>query len=316
MSRKPRVLILSAVSVGLLIIYIFSLPSVLFIDPYSTVLEDRNQNLLSASIASDGQWRFPEGKIVPDKFKEAIILFEDKRFYSHPGIDPLSFGRAIQQNIKAKKIISGGSTLSMQVIRLARKNKNRTVMEKMIEMILSTRLELGHSKDEILALYGAHAPFGGNVVGLEAACWRYFGRGSEELSWSEAALLAVLPNNPSLIHLGKNRQRLIDKRNRLLERLARSGKFDELTLDLAKSEPIPENPLSLPRMAPHLLDRVLKEGNGQRRIKSTLDQQLQLRTSQIISDHHQRLKGNQIFNAAAVVVDVKSGNVLAYVGNT
>lgn len=316
MTRKRRLVIFSAVSIGLLILYFFSLPGILFIDPYSTVLEDRNQNLLCASIASDGQWRFPEEEVLPDKFKDAIILFEDKRFYHHIGVDPLSVGRAIQQNIKAGRIISGGSTLSMQVIRLARKNKSRTVVEKMIEMILATRLELRHSKDEVLILYAAHAPFGGNVVGLEAACWRYFGRGPEELSWSEAALLAVLPNNPTLIHLGKNRQKLIEKRNRLLDRLSRSGKFDELTLDLAKSEPLPENPLPLPRMAPHLLDRMASEGRSQQRTISTLDQQLQLRTSQIINDHHQRLKANQIFNAAALIVDVKSGNVLVYVGNT
>ena len=316
MSRKQGLLILYAISCGLLILYFFSLPSILFKDPYSTILEDRNQSLLSASIASDGQWRFPEGQRVPDKFKVAIILFEDKRFYNHPGVDPLSLARAIRQNIKARKVISGGSTLSMQVIRLSRKNRSRTFFEKTIEIILATRLELRYSKDEILGLYAAHAPFGGNVVGLEAACWRYFGRGPQELSWSEAALLAVLPNNPSLIHLGKNRQKLIDKRNRLLDRLAQSSKFDELTLDLAKSEPLPENPLPLPRMASHLLDRIAKEGRSQQRTISTVEQQLQVRTSQIIRDHHQRLKANQIFNAAALIVDVKSGNVLAYVGNT
>ena len=316
MSRKQRVLILSSTSCGLLILYFFYLPSVLFKDPYSTVLEDRYKNLLSASIASDGQWRFPEGEIISEKFKEAIVLFEDKRFYNHIGVDPLSLGRATRQNINAGRVISGGSTLSMQVIRLSRKNKSRTVFEKTIEIILATRLELRYSKEEILALYAAHAPFGGNVVGLEAACWRYFGRGSEELSWSEAALLAVLPNNPSLIHLGKNRQRLIEKRNRLLDRLAQSGKFDELTLELAKSEPLPENPLPLPRIAPHLLDRIAQAGGSEQRTVSTLDQHLQIRTSQIINDHHQRLKTNQIFNAAALIIDVKSGNVLAYVGNT
>lgn len=304
------------ISCGLIIFYLFSLPTVLFNDTYSTVLEDRNHSLLSASIAADGQWRFPEGKSIPEKFKEAIVIFEDRRFYYHIGVDPFSFGRAIRQNIQAGKIISGGSTLSMQVIRLSRKNKSRTFFEKAIEIILATRLELRYSKEEILGLYAAHAPFGGNVVGIEAACWRYFGRGPEELSWSEAALLAVLPNNPSLIHLGKNRQKLMEKRNRLLDRLAKAGKFDELSLDLAKSEPLPENPLSLPRMAPHLLDRIAKEGGAQQRTISTLDQQLQLRASQILNEHHQRLRANQIFNAAALIVDVKSGNVLAYVGNT
>lgn len=316
MLKRRRLLIWVFVILGVSILYFFSLPSILFIDPYSTVLEDHNENLLSASIALDGQWRFPEGGVISEKFKEAIVLFEDKRFYNHIGVDPLSLLRAAQQNIKAGRVISGGSTLSMQVIRLSRKNKSRTVFEKAIEIILATRLELRYSKEEILGLYAAHGPFGGNVVGLEAACWRYFGRGPEELSWSEAAMLAVLPNNPSLIHLGKNRQKLIEKRNRLLDRLSRSGKFDELTLDLAKSEALPENALPQPRMAPHLLDRIAEEGRAQQRTVSTLDQQLQLRTSQIINDHHQRLRANQIFNAAALIIDVKSGNVLAYVGNT
>ena len=316
MGKRGRWLLSGAILSGLCTLYFFSLPKILFKDSYSTVLEDRYRNLLSASIAADGQWRFPEGARVPEKFKDAILLFEDKRFYQHVGVDPLSFGRAIQQNIKAGRVISGGSTISMQVIRLSRKNKNRTILEKAIEIILATRLELRYSKEEILGLYVGHAPFGGNVVGLEAACWRYFGRGSEELSWSEAALLAVLPNNPSLIHLGKNRQRLMEKRNRLLDRLADSGRFDALTLDLAKSEPLPENPLPLPRLATHLLDRTAKEGRAQKTTISTLDYQLQLRTSQIIKDHHQRLRSNQIFNAAALVVDVKSGNVMAYVGNT
>ena len=316
MFKRRKLILAVAILFCLGIVYFFSLPTILFKDPYSTILEDRNLNLLSASIASDGQWRFPEGEIIPEKFKDAIVLFEDKRFYNHIGVDPVSLSRATRQNFKASKIVSGGSTLSMQVIRMARRNTSRTIFEKIIEIILATRLELRYSKEEILGLYAAHAPFGGNVVGLEAACWRYFGRDPEELSWSEASLLAVLPNNPSLIHLGKNRQRLMQKRNRLLDRLSLAGKFDELTLELAKSEPLPENPLPLPRIAPHLLDRAAREGNAQHKIVSTLDQQLQLRTVQIIQDHHQRLKANQIFNAAALIVDVKSGNVLAYVGNT
>ncbi|MFM9839717.1 MAG: penicillin-binding protein 1C [Cyclobacteriaceae bacterium] len=300
---------------ALAILFYFSLPKTLFSDPYSTVLEDKNKNLLSASIAADGQWRFPEEASVPDKFKEAIVLYEDKRFYNHLGVDPISIGRAIKQNISAGKIISGGSTLSMQVIRLARKNKSRTVFEKLIEVILATRLEFRYTKKEILALYASHAPFGGNVVGIEAACWRYFARPPDELSWAEAALLAVLPNNPSLIHLGKNRIRLKEKRDRLLTRLSQDGKFDSLALDLARAEPVPENPIALPRMATHLLDRASKEGKAQQKIISTIDGSLQQRVQQILNDHHQRLRANQIFNAATIVVEVKTGNVLAYIGN-
>jgi penicillin-binding protein 1C len=316
MNKKAKLVLAIGILFFAYVFYFFALPKIIFQDPYSTVVEDKNQNLLNASIASDGQWRFPAAGKVETKFADAIVFFEDKRFYQHFGVDFLSIGRAIRQNVTAGKIVSGGSTISMQVIRLSRKTKSRTVLEKIWEIILATCLEIRCSKSEILNLYAAHAPFGGNVVGLEAACWRYFGRASEELSWSEAALLAVLPNNPSLIHLGKNREKLLVKRNRLLDRLSKSGKFDELTLDLAKSEPLPLNPLPLPRMAPHLLDRITKEGGGQQRTISTLDVRLQLRTTQILNDRHQQLRANQIFNAAAIIVDVKSGEVLAYVGNT
>jgi len=300
---------------ALLVLYYFSLPGFLFNEPYSTVLEDREGKLLGATIADDGQWRFPEGSPVPQKFKEALILFEDKRFYNHPGVDILSMSRAIRQNLKAGEIVSGGSTLSMQVIRLARRNKSRTFFEKSIEAVLATRLELRSSKEEILSLYAAHAPFGGNVVGIEAACWRYFGRDASELSWSEAALLAVLPNNPSLIHPGKNREVLKAKRDRLLIRLMQSGKMDSTTYELSIAESIPENPVPLPRSAYHLLTRAIKEGYGQTRVKSTLNLPLQERVNQIVADHQQVLRGNQVFNAAALVLEVNTGKVLAYTGN-
>lgn len=308
--------IVMVIGVILITLYFFSLPDRLFRDPYSTVVEDRSGNLLSATTAADGQWRFPQEQYVPEKFKDAITLFEDKRFYHHWGVDPRSLARAIRQNLNAGKIISGGSTLTMQVIRLSRKNQSRTFVEKFIELFLATRLEWRYSKEEIMALYSAHAPFGGNVVGLEAACWRYFGRGSDELSWSEAALLAVLPNNPSLIHLGRNRDELKAKRDRLLNRLMVAGKMDDLTLRLAIAEPVPQEPKALPRSATHLLNRIISDGKAQQKIVSTLDESIQTRLLQIVDDHYQRLQGKQVFNAAALIVHVPSGKVLAYVGNT
>src|SRR6185436_6709845 len=123
----------------LLIGYYFCLPSTLFEDPYSTVLDDSQGELLSAAIAPDGQWRFPEMDTVPEKFAIAIVTYEDKRFWNHPGVDMLSFGRAMKQNFDAGEVISGGSTLDMQVIRLSRKGKGRTVLEKAIESVLATR---------------------------------------------------------------------------------------------------------------------------------------------------------------------------------
>jgi penicillin-binding protein 1C len=316
MSKKVKIGIASALTLACGLYYVFSLPDTLFNDPYSTVLKANHGELLSATIANDGQWRFPETDSVPVKFEEALIAFEDKRFYYHPGVDPLSLGRALKQNIFDGRVVSGGSTITMQVIRLSRKGKPRTVFQKFIEMVLATRLELGYSKKEIIGLYASHAPFGGNVVGLEAACWRYFGRDPYQLSWGEAALLAVLPNAPSLIHPGKNRHLLKEKRDKLLDRLVAIGKIDTFTASLSKDEMIPEEPQSLPRHARHLLTRAMKEGHAGNFIHSTLDNNLQERTEQIIHDHHQRLAANQIHNAAAIVIEVSTGRVLAYVGNT
>lgn len=315
MSRKNKIRVGWALLVIGFVVYYFSLPARLFTDPYSTVLEASNGELLSAAIARDGQWRFPEADSVPDKFAAAIITYEDKRFHSHPGVDILSLARAFRQNIAARSIVSGGSTLSMQVIRLSRKGKSRTVVEKIIEIILATRLELRYSKEEILALYASHAPFGGNVVGIEAACWRYFGRDARELSWGEASLLAVLPNAPSLMHPGKNREQLKTKRDKLLDRLRDIGRIDTFTCSLAKEEPIPEEPQLLPRAARHLLVRMQADGFAGQKIQSTLQYNLQHRIEQIMRDHHQRLAGNKIHHAAAIVADVKTGNVVAYVGN-
>ncbi len=313
--RKYYKLLLAFV-LSLCVVYYFSLPTKLFTDPYSTVVEASRGELLSAAIASDGQWRFPQRDSVNDKFAQAIVAFEDKRFWDHPGVDVRALGRAFHQNFREKKIVSGGSTLSMQVIRLSRKNRSRTVFEKIVESILATRLEIKYSKQEILSLYTAHAPFGGNVVGLEAASWRYFGRAPELISWAEAAMLAVLPNAPSLIHPGKNRVKLKHKRDKLIDRLVERQVIDAFTGQLAKAEPLPEAPHPLPMQASHLLTRMEKEGQKGKTVRSTLDLELQLRVAQILDDHHQRLKANQIYNGAILVLDVKSGKTLAYVGNT
>lgn len=296
--------------------FIFCLPSPLFTSKTCTVLEDSNGNLLAARIADDGQWRFPESKHLPMKFIISIIQFEDRNFFQHPGFNLAAFVRAVVQNIKSKKIVSGGSTLSMQVIRLFRNNKNRTIFEKIAEIILALRLELSYSKSEILMFYASHAPFGGNVVGIEAASWRYFGREADKLSWAESATLAVLPNAPSLIYPGKNQERLLVKRNRLLDRLFEAKIIDKETCELSKQEPLPGKPYPIPQIAPHLLQRAAKEGFRGKRIRSTIDGNLQERVNEIIENHHKILKANEIHNACALVLDVNTGNVLAYAGNT
>jgi len=311
---KINIVLTSAIVAVLLLLW-FSIPSKLFSDPASTVIEDKNGILLGAKIASDGQWRFPYNEKVPGKFKTAIIEFEDNHFYQHPGVNPFSLLRATYQNIRSGTVVSGGSTLTMQVIRLMRRGKPRTIKEKIIEMILAVRLEMTHSKDEILALYASNAPFGGNVVGLDAASWRYFGQNPGNLSWSEAAALAVLPNSPSLIYPGKNHYLLKEKRDRLLRTLLLNGNIDSTEYRLALAEPLPGKPLPLEQPAPHLLIRAFKEHNGER-VRTTVDHSLQVAVASVVESHHNQLKYNEIHNMAAIVLDVETGNVLAYVGNT
>ncbi|MBM3437068.1 MAG: penicillin-binding protein 1C, partial [Bacteroidetes bacterium] len=297
------------------ILYLICLPESLFNDPTSTVIEDRDGYLIGARIANDGQWRFPYNKDIPDKFKVSVTQFEDRYFFYHPGINLFSLFRAAIQNITEGEIVSGGSTITMQVIRLSRKGKPRTVFEKVIEMILAIRLEIKYSKSTILAMYAAYAPFGGNVVGLDAASWRYYGRAPAELSWAEAATLAVLPNAPSLIYPGKNHEKLVAKRNKLIDRLIAKEYIDPLSGMLAKEEALPGKPLPLEQAAPHLLDRIYKECPGQR-IRTTIDYILQKSVGEIVEIHHRELKFNEIHNAAALVLEAETGNVLAYVGNT
>jgi penicillin-binding protein 1C len=296
-------------------IWCFILPVPLFREPTATVLLDRNQQLLGARLADDEQWRFPEGNPVPEKFKNAILTFEDRYFQYHPGINPVSLIRALRLNFKAGKIISGGSTITMQVIRLSRKNPPRTYSEKIWEMMLALRLEATHSKKRILEYYAAHAPFGGNVVGLEAAAWRYFGTSADRLSWGQTATLAVLPNAPALVFPGKNKHLLRKKRNRLLDELHERGIIDDPTCNLAKEEALPGMPLPLPQEVPQLVDRALKEGKRGNFTTTTLDRSLQITTIGILEKHGDFLKANKIYNAAALVLDVNNGEVLAYVGN-
>ena len=294
------------------------LPNTLFNAPTSYIIEDKDGNLLNATIAADGQWRFPENDEVPQKFIDCITTFEDKRFFYHPGVDPVAIGRALLRNIKQKETAQGGSTITMQVMRLSQKDNKRTFLNKLKESILAVRLECRFTKNKIMALYACHAPFGGNVVGLDAAAWRYYGRASNKLSWGEMATLAVLPNAPSLVHPGKNRTRLLQKRNKLLDKLLAAKKISAADCELAKQEPLPAEPLPLPQAAAHLLLRYKKENKGSKlptKISTTIDGTLQRNVAAILQQHNGVLKGNGINNACALVLDVETGNALAYVGN-
>lgn len=297
----------------LLLAYIFCLPSPLFEVPYSTVVYDRNSELLGARIASDQQWRFPTVDSVPEKYKTCLIEFEDRYFNYHWGVNPVSVLRAFRQNIARKRIVSGASTITMQTIRLSRR-ENRTFAEKFVEMILATRLEFSYSKDEIINLYASHAPMGGNVVGIEAASWRYFGHQSSTLSWAEAATLAVLPNSPSIMHFGRNREKLLNKRNNLLKKIYDNGTIGEVDYQLALSEPLPFEPYALPQTAPHLVSKIYKEQGG-KQVHTSIDKQRQLLVESILTRWNAVFAQNQIKNIAAIVIDVEKNEIAAYCGN-
>lgn len=271
-------------------------------------------HLLGARISADGQWRFPETDSVPNRFKQTILHFEDEHFYSHFGLNPVSTAKAFWNNLTTDKR-RGGSTISQQVIRLANKNPKRTYWEKLIESFQATRLESKYSKEEILNFYTSHAPFGSNVVGLSAASWRYFGISSDQLTWGQAASLAVLPNAPSLIYPGKNDELLKQKRDALLEKLYQKNIIDETTAELAKEEDLPGKPLTLPDTSPHFTERIRKEQPGVNFV-STIDFQLQQKVNSIVKNHYQSLKQNHIHNMAVLILDNKTRQVLAYIGNT
>jgi len=313
-SKKKKIIIALCCAALFAALVIILMPRQIFHKPVSALLESSDGKMLGARIASDGQWRFPQIDTVPDKFARAIITYEDKRFRRHLGIDPLALGRAIVLNIRKREIRSGASTITMQTIRLSRENRPRTFWEKIVEMFLAVRLELRYSKTRILAMYASNAPFGGNVVGLEAASWRYFGRPAGELSWAESAMLAVLPNSPSLIHPGKNRDILLEKRNGLLDKMAAKGIIDPTECMLSKEEPLPGKPYPMPDIAYHYLETLRKEG-GDRRYTSDIDKGLQERTEEILRRNVVLFESNQVYNVAAMVMEVANGRIITYCGN-
>jgi penicillin-binding protein 1C len=313
--RRRKLLLGGGLLLGLAAGFWFSLPRPLFNAPLSPVLLSDRGRLLDARLAADGQWRFPPEGPVPERFFQVLVAFEDRRFFRHPGVDPLASARALLLNVRRGRVVSGGSTITMQVIRLARRNRRRTLPEKLREMVLALRLELSLSKSKILALYAANAPFGGNIVGLDAASWFYFNRPPAALSWGEAAFLAVLPNDPRLLTAGPKRLRLKAKRDRLLGTLQRRGQISPLECRLALSEPLPAGPNRLERLAPHLLTTLTFRFPGQKLFRSTVRDDMQRRLNEIVRNQGDQLLGTNIRNLAALVIDNRRGCVAAYVGN-
>ncbi len=310
-----KTILLLTISVVFVIFHFTPMPLPGEKNTYSSVLESTEGELLSAKIASDEQWRFPPVNTIPEKYVIAVVEYEDKRFYFHPGVDPLAILRAAKSNIEAGKVVSGGSTLTMQLARMVLNHEKRSFGNKIVEAFLALKLEWHFSKDEILGMYANSAPFGGNNVGIGAASWRYFSRLPRDLSWAEASLLAVLPNSPSLIHLARSREILKSKRDALLERLYEKGYFDSTELKLSLLEPIPESPQKVPQKANHLLQYLLEKYPEKNHFKTTIESELQNNLNIKSYRYVKELDRKGIGNVSVVVIDNKTMNLLAFLGN-
>lgn len=286
-----------------------------FASDYSFVVYDRDGNLLNAQVSADEQWRFPPHETSNKMYTNAAVLYEDKNFYFHCGVDPFAVLRALVLNIKHKKIISGASTLTMQVARIAEKNKARSFPQKIRESFLSVLLEICYPKETILQLYANNAPYGGNVVGIDAASWRYFSRSQKNLSVAELAALAVLPNEPSLVRPGLNETILQTKRDALLEELFTQRLISAETLELAKAEAVPTAPHPLPNTTPHYA-AFLKKQSSKNFALTAINPKLQERCSEIMERLSADAARSGVYNAAAIIIENKSGNIIAYIGNT
>ena len=317
--RKRRLFAVLLLFLIALIVATFAVPAAIISgsSPCSYALYASDGTLLGAQTASDGQWRF-EAAEVPQKFADAIVTFEDKRFYWHPGVDILSIIRAFRENSASGSIVSGGSTITMQTVRLLEHYPPRTYRQKFHEALAAVFFELRYSKKHILELYAANAPFGGNVVGLEAAGWRYFARPPASLSWAEAATLAVLPNQPSLVYPGANSEILLSKRNFLLARLFERGKISADEYERSLLEKLPQKPFPLPSISRHYLEYLKKTQKGKHTttFRTKLNSSMQKNATRTLEAWSLSFSRRGINNAAALILDTKTLDVLAYCANT
>ncbi|NPA34431.1 MAG: penicillin-binding protein 1C, partial [Chlorobi bacterium] len=320
-----RILLISALLAGLLVILLIA-TGLWFVSryspedagwSYSTVVLAKDGSLLGATTARDGMWRFPPLRdSIPNKIEIATLVQEDKRFYRHFGVDPIAIARAMYVNVKAGKVKQGGSTITMQLARILMGNQPRTFFQKLKEILLAIGLELKYSKKEILLWYLSLAPYGGNIVGVEAASWRYFGKPLNHLTWAESATLAVLPHSPSLINLRKNRELLEKKRNRLLYKIFKNGYIDSNEYALSIKEPIPVYKHRLPTHLIQMFPRLRRMVDSQTKIRTTINPFVQKKVEDIVLTHYQtNLLPSDVHNIAVVVVDLRSGEVVAAVPN-
>ncbi|WP_082077121.1 penicillin-binding protein 1C [Bradyrhizobium sp. LTSPM299] len=281
----------------------------------STTVVDRNGKLLRAYAMADGRWRLPvDAKAAVDPtYLKLLFAYEDKRFYEHHGIDPLALSRAAFQLLTSGHIVSGGSTITMQLARLMEPRQQRSVYAKLRQMVRAVELERQLSKDQILDLYLALAPFGGNLEGVRAASIAYFGKEPKRLSLAEAALLVALPQSPERRRLDRYPQTAHIARDRVLDRMVEEGTVSTDDAAQARAVPVPKMRNQIPILAPHSADQAVATIKNQPVIKLTLDATLQKNLEALARDR--AIAQGPDVSVAIIAVDNATGDVLARVGS-
>ena len=278
----------------------------------ATVL-DREGRLLRAYTVADGRWRLQvELDGVDAGYISQLIAYEDKRFYAHAGVDPLSALRALGQFLMSGRIVSGGSTLTMQVARLLEAAPPRSLKAKLRQVRLALALERQLTKREILRLYLTIAPFGGNIEGVRAASLSYFGKEPRRLTPAQAALLVALPQSPEARRPDRAPDRARRARDRVLQRLEKRGVLTPGSVRAAQSEPAPDARHGFPMIAPHLSDRLRRSGAGSSHT-ATLNRDTQTALEDLLHDRIDRL--GRTLSAAVIVADHGTGEIIASVGS-
>lgn len=273
---------------------------------------DRNGVLLRAYLTHDGYWRMKTGvRDVSPRYLAMLKAYEDKRFDDHPGVDVFAMGRAAYQWATMHRIVSGGSTLTMQVARLLEPPRRRSLWTKLIQVVRAVQLEERYSKDEILSYYLTLAPFGGNLEGVRAASLSYFGKPPDQIDLAEAALLVALPQSPVKQRPDRHAIAALKGRNKVLERMVEEGVVTASDASVARREGVPFARQAMPLMAPHLADYLVRR-NTSTRIVTTIDANLQAAVERLAAQESQYTGDGA--SMAIVVVENKTRNVLAYLG--
>ena len=280
----------------------------------SKVVLDRDGKLLRAYATQEGRWRLPaKVEDVDPRFLKLLFAYEDKRFYEHPGVDPLALGRAAVQLADNRQIVSGGSTLTMQVARLLEPRRERSIGAKLRQVVRALELEWALTKPQILSLYLTLAPYGGNLEGVRAASLAYFGKEPKRLTLGEAALLVALPQSPEVRRPDRHADAARMARDRVLDRAVKAGAVPRDEIARAKAEPVPHSRKPMPAFAPHSADAIMSAAPDESVHRLTIDRDLQKRLEELARDRAQSL-GPEL-SVAILAVDNESGEVRARVAS-